>query len=207
MSSTIKLPRLVRALPIALGLITGLLAVAWVGRASAEISSPSGCTDPVLSQSFLAAGDTNWYALAPGQDESGFNGEGWTLSGKASIVSTTLTGGQTWNVLDLPSGSKAVSPVMCVTQDYPKARTMVRNVVGSEGVFFYVSYAGTNTWNTPKNTGQFHGDHSNWTLSGAINLQPPAVAPWQLVRFTFIPGGTKSRFQLYDFQVDPFARH
>jgi hypothetical protein len=44
-------------------------------------------------------------------------------------------------VLDLPSGSKAVSPTICVTTEFPTARTMVRNVVGAEGVFFYVSYA------------------------------------------------------------------
>jgi hypothetical protein len=172
----------------------------------AEITSTSECRDPQLSQQFLSLGDKNWYTLAPGQDANGFNGEGWTLSGGAQILSTTRSNGQAGNVLDLPSGSKAISPVMCVTKEFPKARSMVRNVVGSEGVFFYVSYAGTNTWNVPKNTGQFHGDHSNWTLSGAINLQPPSVEGWQLVRFTFIPGGTKSRFQVYDFWVDPFAR-
>ena len=111
--------------------------------------------------------------------------------------------GTTGTVLDLPSGAAAISPEVCVTSDYPTARGMVRDVVGSEGVFFYVSYEGTSTWATPKNTGQFHGSGTAWTLGGAINVQPYKVSGWQPVRFTFIGGGKTSDFQVYNFQVDP----
>lgn len=175
--------------------------------AQAEITSTAECADAALTQHFLYAGDTNWYAPVPGQDENGFNGEGWTLSGGASIVSTTDATGRPNSALDLPSGSKAVSPTICVTRDFPRARMLVRNVVGSEGVFFYVSYAGTSTWSKPKNTGQVHGSGTAWTLADPINLQPFGVNGWQLVKFTFIPGGKTSRFQIYDFWADPFARH
>jgi hypothetical protein len=168
----------------------------------AEIDNTS-CIYPQLTQTFAWANDLNWYELAPGQDATGFNGAGWKLQNGAQVITTTLSDGSTGQVLDLPSGSRAVSPTMCVDLGFKTARTMVRNVVGGEGVQFYVAYAGTNTWNTPKNTGQVHGDHSDWTLSSPVNVQPSSTSGWQLVRFYFVPGGKTSDFQIYDFNVDP----
>ncbi len=159
-----------------------------------------------FSQAFSWAKDKNWYSLIPGQSVDNFDGAGWTLSGGASVTETTLSDGATASVLDLPSGSKAVSPEVCVTRDFPRARMMVRNVKGSEGVFFYVSYLGTSTWANPKNTGQVHGSGSVWTAANPINLQPYGVADWQTARFTFKPGGKSSRFQLYNVYVDPRMR-
>jgi hypothetical protein len=182
-----------------------VLAAAAAGAARAEVTRTSECTEAELSQHFFPFRDYNMYTQVPGQDTS-FNGAGWTLSDGAAVVSTTDANGHQVNVLDLPSGSKAVSPTVCVTKDFPTARMLVRNLVGSEGVFFYVSYAGTKTWNTPKNTGQVHGNGTGWTLSDPVNLQPFNVSGWQLVKFTLIPGGKNSRFQVYDFWVDPFAR-
>jgi hypothetical protein len=197
--------------PISRFMTTLLVALSLLGAAAttsrADVRSTSECADAALSQHFLSFGDSSWYAPAPGQNGSGFYGEGWTLGGGAGIVSTTDAKGQSINVLNLPSGSKAVSPTVCVTREFPRARMLVRNVVGSEGVFFYVSYAGTDSWNKPKNTGQVHGSGTAWTLADPINLQPNGVDGWQLVKFTFIPGGKTSRFQVYDFWVDPFARH
>jgi hypothetical protein len=183
------------------------LAGAAAGAARAETTSTSECAEAELSQHFLPFKDEKSYAQVPGQDGSGFNAEGWTLSDGAQVVSTTEGKGKEVDVLDLPSGSRAVSPTVCVTKDFPTARMMVRNVVGGEGVYFYVSYAGTKTWNTPKNTGQVHGSDTAWTLSDPVNLQPYSVSGWQLARFTLVPGGKSSRFQVYDFWVDPFARH
>jgi opacity protein-like surface antigen len=188
--------------------LTVLIAVAAASlaapaAASAEPASPGDCTAPALTQPFTAWKDSAWYTLAPGQSSHRFDGRGWTLTGGATVRATTLGDGSQSTVLDLPSGSKAVSPAMCVTKAFPRARSMVRNVKGSEGVFFYVSYLGTKTWDTPKNTGQFHGSNTSWTLSGGINLQPLGTTEWQVVRFTFVPGGNTSDFQLYDFYVDP----
>jgi hypothetical protein len=167
----------------------------------------SMCSDPLLTQPFLSAGDRNWYTLVPGQSPDNFDGGGWTLTGGAKTVTRTLGDGSTGSVLDLPSGSKAVSPTICVTSSYPTARMMVRDVAGSEGVFFDVSYEGTSTWYTPKNTGQVHGAGTAWTLSGSVNLQPFNVAGWQPVRFTLVPGGKTSDFQVYNFYVDPRMRY
>jgi hypothetical protein len=166
----------------------------------------SQCTEAALTQPFLYAGDTSLYTLAPGQTPGKFAGTGWTLSGGASIKETTLENGSSSSVLNLPSGSKAVSPSFCVTNEYPTARTIIRDVVGSEGVFYYVSYLGTSSWENPKNTGQVHGTGTEWTLSDPVNMQPYNVGGWQVVRLTLVPGGTTSDFQLYNLYIDPYKR-
>jgi hypothetical protein len=196
-----------RALRTTLGALScaAVIAVAAATPAVAATTDTT-CSPPALSQPFAAFGDRNFYALAPGGTFDDPAGGGWTLSGGASIVATTQPDRTVSGVLDLPSKAKAVSPIMCITADYPKARMWVRNLKGSEGVFFYVSYIVNGTWTSPKNTGQFHGDHSAWTLSNPMNVQPSSTPGWQQVRFTFIAGGSTSRFQVNDFWVDPRLR-
>jgi len=190
---------------LALGSVVAAFAAVPAQAATTSVDT-STCTNPLLVQPFLSAGDSNWYTLMPGETAGNFDGSGWTLSGGAEIVTTTPSDGSTASVLDLPSGSKAVSPTICVTSEYPTARATVRNVVGSEGVFFYVSYEGTSTWNTPKNTGQVHGAHNAWTLTTPVNVQPYKTVGWQPMRITLIPGGKTSDFRLYDLYIDPHAR-
>jgi hypothetical protein len=188
------------------------LAVLFAGLAATPASAAttqSGhapCSPPLLSQPLLSAGDLNWYALAPGQAADNFAGGGWRLSGGAKIVTTLLADGQIGQVLDLPSGSKAVSPTMCVASGFNTARTMVRDVSGAEGVSFNVSYNGTSTAAMPQNTGQINGNQANWTLSDPVNVQPGNRPGWQHVRFSFIPRGHASDFQIYNFWVDPRMR-
>jgi hypothetical protein len=203
------MPYIVRPRRFPGSIVAACSALLVLGAGSAQAStastaSTSQCTEPQLTQPFLYAGDSNFYTLAPGQTPDSFDGSGWTLSGGASIKTTTVWDGTTGLVLDLPSGSKAVSPSICITSAYPTARMYVRDVVGSEGVFYYVSYEGTKTWETPKNTGQVHGNE--WTLSNPVNMQPEKVPGWQIVRVTLVPGGTKSDFQLYDLYIDPYRR-
>jgi hypothetical protein len=114
--------------------------------------------------------------------------------------------GTTGGVMDLPSKAQATSPVLCITSDFPTARPWVRNIAGSEGVFFYISYFKNGVWTAPKNTGQFHGSQKAWTLATPVNVQPLNTPGWQQVRFTFVAGGNTSRFQVDDFWVDPRAR-
>jgi hypothetical protein len=205
------LSRGARAVGLA-GLIGALLGVVAAHPASAATTIPAAlgstdpatCASPNMSQTFLSVKDHNWYTLAPGQSPEGFTGSGWTLTNGAGIVTTQLQDGQSGSVLNLPSGAVAVSPPICVTSDYPTARTLVRNVVGGEGVQFYVSYQGTLTWEQPQNTGQLHGQQSNWTVSNPVNVQPDHhTAGWQIVRFAFVAGGQTSDFQVYNFYVDP----
>jgi hypothetical protein len=182
--------------------VLSLIAAATAGSAQAAVDT-SACETPEYVQPFLFAKDSNWYTLLPGETAGSFGGEGWELSGGARVVTTTLADGSTSQVLDLPSGSKAVSPVICVTSEYPTARAMVRDVKGSEGVFFYVEYEGTSTWGHPKNTGQVHGAGTAWTAVTPVNMQPYNTAGWQPMRITLIPGGKTSDFQVYDLYVDP----
>jgi hypothetical protein len=194
-----------RAAALSLGIAAAVAGTAQAAT-STTVLDTSSCADPVLSQPFASTHDSNWYTLAPGENADGFGGTGWVLSGGATITTTTLADGSVGTVLNLPSGARAESPVMCVTSAYPVARAEVRDVVGSEGVFFYVGYEGTNTWANPRNTGQMHGNQTAWTLANPVNVQPAGGPGWQPVRFTFVAGGKTSDFQLYNFYVDPHCR-
>lgn len=190
------------------GLLTTAVAVMAASPALAAQIDVSGlgwtdassCSPPALTQPFASAGDSNWYTLTPGETPGSFNGSGWTLTGGASIEGGQAGAG---SVLDLPSGSQAVSPPMCVASDYPTARTMVRDVVGAQGVHIFVAYAGTKTASKAQDVGQVHGQQSAWTLSNTFNIHPGNLPGWQLMRFTLVPDGKSSDFQVYNFYVDP----
>ena len=183
----------------------GVASPALAQQSSLGATSTSQCSDPALTQPFLAWGDSNNYALMPGESPDTFSGSGWTLSGGASIVQTKLSDGTTGAVLDMPAGSTVVSPTVCVSSSYPTARTMIQ---GMSGVFFYVSYLGTSSWTNPKNTGQFHGSsNSAWSLSDGINLQTSSFSGWTLAKFTFVaPAGVPVDSLIYNFYVDPYAK-
>ncbi len=168
----------------------------------------SGCTNPLLSQPFLVNSDRNDYYLAPGQSPDQFVGTGWTLSGGAKVVSTTLADGTTGAVLDLPSRAVARSPVMCVQSNYPTARLWVRNVKGAEGVDFAVAYEGTSTWTSPRSTGSVASTKgSAWDLQVPMNLQPTNAAGWQPMEIQLTGKGNTSEFQVYDLYIDPRMAH
>jgi hypothetical protein len=186
-----------------IGTALGVLIAAFGASPAAAAVDTSQCAAQEFSQAFAFANDSNYYTTLPGDASDEFSGEGWQLSGGASITTETLADGSEGQVLDLPSGSKAVSPVICVTSDYPVARGYVRNVKGSEGVFFYVAYEGTSTWEHPKNTGQIHGKGTAFTLVTPVNMQPFKTAGLQPMRITLVPGGKTSDFEVYDLDIDP----
>jgi hypothetical protein len=168
---------------------------------------PPTCTDPNLTQPFQSFGDQSYYVLAPGESPSNFTGDGWMLLKGANITTGTLADGPTGSVLDLPGGSMAVSPPMCVASNYPTARTMVRNVQGPGGVHVFVTYAGTATWSKAKDGGSAQGKGNAWGLSTNLKLDPANTDGWQIVRFALVAdGGAKNDYQLYNFYVDPYAK-
>ena len=181
-------------------------ALAATATTPAPVASLASCSDRAMSQPFLAWKDSNNYALAPGGSFEALDGGGWALANGARILSTAQPDGTVGGVLDLPSKAQATSPPVCITDAYPTARLWVRNIAGSEGVFFNVQYLRNGVWTAPKDNGQFHGARSDWTLSSPMNVMPDKVAGWQQVRFTFLAGGTKSRFQVNDFWIDPRMR-
>jgi len=206
---------LLRRLGLGLGLAFAAAAAAPAQAkqaATQTASTPvdtSMCAAPALTQPFLSWQDTNWYALAPGQTADSFNGAGWLLSGGAKIVTKSLADGTTGSVLDMPPGSRAVSPTVCLTSDYPDARMMVSNLSGSNGgnVGFSVSYAGTSSATTPVQTGTFkttgnQGVSGGWELSDPVALAPSSSAGWQPMQITLTPSGSKD-FAVYDLYLDP----
>lgn len=161
------------------------------------------CTPLTFSQALQSAGDSAWYTMLPGETPGHLTGSGWTLSGGASIETTTVAGGGPGQVLNLPSGATAYTPPVCINEGFQEARADVNDVRGSEGIQFYIQPWGDNGWGNAQNTGQVH--NNGWALSGEMNLNNN-VNGWELVRFEFQAGGNPnnpSDFQLYNFWLDP----
>jgi len=187
-----------------LGLAVLMATVAAGTAQAAEPTPTSACSQPnyAITQPFAGLGDTNWYTLAPGQGAGGFNGAGWTLTGGAKVVTTTLPDGTRGQVLDLPAGSTAVSPQMCVDSDYPTARANVLDGGPGSGVHVSVSY--TNSKSANQSSGVVNGA-STWGASRVFQLHAGTLSGWQSAQYTF-QGGTGDT-QVYDFYVDPRCSH
>ena len=188
----------------AVGLAVLFAAIA-AGTAQAATSvKTSACDQPdySFSQPFASAKDSNWYTLAPGQNQDSFSGTGWTLTGGAHLVTTTLADGSTGTVLDLPAGATAVSPPMCVSAAYPAARTLVRDLVGPPSVHLYVAYTNTPSWDKPADAGGIPGN-TKWSNSPPLQLHPGNLYGWQQEVFTLTNSVKGTDAQVYDFYVDP----
>ena len=181
-----------------------LFAAATVGSAQASPVRTSACSQPsyTFSQPFSAFRDSNWYTLAPGQSVDSFDATGWILSGGAKLVTTTLADGSTGTVLELPAGATAVSPPMCVSAAYPKARAQVRDLVGAPSIHLFVQYTNTPSWEKPAAVGTFAAQ-TQWVNSQPLNLHPGNLYGWQQEVFTLTGGAKGSDAQVYDFYVDP----
>jgi len=180
------------------------------GAASAASTTVAAtCPGQTFSQVFAPFGDTNLYTLVPGGE---FNSpsEGWTLYNGARIISSARPNGSIGGVLDLPSGSMAVSPGVCVTLQYPSARVWVRDVKGSEGVSVSVAYPGTRlTVTSPQNVGQVRSPQTSWALPNAFNVQPQIAGMTEGTReakFVFTASGRCTEVQLSGLYVDPRMR-
>ena len=198
---------------LGLGIAIAITAAAPAQAATTSIDT-SLCSPPTLSQPFVSWGDMNSYALVAGQSVDDFNAAGWMLRDGAKIVTTALADGTTGSVVDLPSGSSAVSPTICITSDYSSARMMVSNQSGSNRglVAFSVSYAGTSSETNPRLTGTVkttgvRGADGGWELSDPLALEPRRAPGWQPMQITLTARGQKTTdFQLYNLYVDPNAR-
>ena len=169
----------------------------------------STCAHMPLSQALLPFGDTNLYTLAPGGAFS--NAVDWQLANGASVTTSTQPDGTVGGTLELPGKSQATSPVMCITRDYPMARTWVRNISDDEDLRLSVQYwdKEKSEWTKPKETGKFKADKDGkWALSKELDIKPDMDnLGWQQVRFTFHVNGDpdKHRVQVDNFWVDPRA--
>jgi hypothetical protein len=79
--------------------LRGLVAAFAAGPAQAATTSvdTSACSNPLLTQPFLSANDSNWYTLLPGETPGNFDGPGLApVSFKGFAVDATPTCGQPW---------------------------------------------------------------------------------------------------------------
>jgi hypothetical protein len=164
------------------------------------------CPGQTFAQPFEALKDSNYYTLVEGSE---FNGpdEGWELKNGAEIVEGTRPDGSTGGVLDMPSGSYAVSPPVCVTLQYPTARAYVENVQGGGGVAVGVYYAGAKTGPTGQPVGQLNAKQGRgWELSNSFNVKPQLTGSEEgvrEVRFIYANLNKSSDFHLAGLYVDP----
>jgi hypothetical protein len=187
-------------------LVAGVLAVP--AQAMASSSAPasltisgdtSSCTTFGFSEPFLTWKDQNSYELIPGESVGSFDGTGWQLFGGATIVTTTLADGTTGQVLDLPAGSYAVSPVFCVQSNYPSARMMMRQVGKGPGVTFGTAFASRPDAQTG---GQVNSSLDTWKLSNVLQLHQSNAAGWQPMQIGLV-AGNQGEYQVYNLYVDP----
>lgn len=178
------------------------VAIAGPPPGGGTTSTPT-CNAPALAQVYSWAQDANWYAAIPGENWDAMSSSGWTLSGGAKIVSTTLADGVKGGVLDMPSGSKAISPQMCISNSYPFGRTEMKNIKGSAGVAISVSYLGAKGWGNSVPSGSQSGTSTVWSLPSAFTIPPSSVSGWQYAKFTITAQGSSSEYQLSNLYIDP----
>ena len=174
-------------------------------KAAEAHSGQPPCSAPQVSQAFLSFNDTGWYALLNGDAADNFDGVGWKLGGGAHIVTTKLIDGHVGRVLDLPSGSVATSPLVCVSSSFTTARAVMRTRSRNNGggVSVYISSAGSDTRSNPRSLGQLSARGTDWRAADPLSLQSAIRGGWQQVRFALVSHGRRSESQLYRFGLDP----
>ena len=204
--------RFMRKLTFAAGTCLAVLGLssspALAGNLLTEAVNTAPCPGQTFSQPFAALGDYHYYTLVPGSE---FNTppEGWELLGGAHIVTTTRPDGSTGGVLDLPSGSVAVSAPVCVTLQYPSARVTTRTLEGHAGVTVSVTYPETKSETKPKQVATLASTKAGWEASEPFSVLPQLtgkVEETREVRFVFAAGGSSTDTQLYGLYVDPWMR-
>jgi hypothetical protein len=178
-----------------------------VASVSTKVSAALAvCPGQTFSQPFEALKDANYYTLV---QVSQFDGpeEGWELQNGANVVEGTRPDGSAGGVLDLPSGAYAISPVVCVTLQYPTARAWVQNVEGAGGVTVGVYYAGVKSGPVGQAVGQLNARrNAGWELSAPFNVKPQLAGSAEgtrEVRFIFANMARGSDFHVSGLYVDP----
>jgi hypothetical protein len=172
----------------------------------------AACASDTESLAFAQFGDTAHYMLAPGGSfESG--APGWTLS-KAAVVS----GNERYNLvrgshsLAIEPNGTAVSPLVCVSSEYPSFRFVARQLSGGKDAALNVSVRWVNalglTVNSRAGTVQ---SGSSWEPSAVMKLDESLPVGGQAaglltlqVALAFQPSG--GSFAIDDVYIDPYRR-
>lgn len=168
------------------------------------------CPGQTFSQPFESLGDSNFYTLVSGSQFIEGQ-EGWELFHGAQIADEARPDGSSGGVLDLPSGSFAVSPPVCVTLQYPTARAWIQALGSAGSLNVGVFYAGTGYGPAlGKPVGRLGATSGGgWTLSEPFNVKPElggGTEGTREVRFVFANLSRGTEFQLSGVYVDPRMR-
>jgi len=196
-----------RALGLAAILGALLVAPSAASAAYSYSGDTSWCQVGSFTQPFVDLKDLNWYEPAPGFGQEGFDGEGWTLEGGASVATAEVEGTEQ-QVLDLPSGARATSPMLCVQSTYPTARAVMRSVSGGGGVGVFVGYDGQPSWTKPQGAGALKGKASEWTAPPPLNIHPyGGYVGWQPMHIVLEGQGKGLDYQVSQLWIDPRYGH
>jgi len=164
-----------------------------------------------MTQPFLNWGDSHNYFLAPGGDMEGdLTAAGWSLTGGAGTVagneSADVTGNPADSMsLDLPAGSSAMTPAICVTAHDPELRFFALSS-GKKGGTLNVSayFVGSDGKAHLKDLADVKGG-SDWSVTDPVKFHDviqPGPNGNGSVQFVFTPGD-KGDWQIDDLYIDP----
>lgn len=201
-----------RGLLAAAAAMTCLLFASSARANNLLVADANDCGNPDLSQPFLPWLDAaHYFSLGTFED----NAAGWSLSSGAGVTS----GNEPWQVagssdsqsLDLPRGSSATSPTVCVGIDDPAVRFFAKRsgggLLGKLSVLEVDAIVQTNvlgaTVTVPVGvTGTGNGWSPTLPMVVAADLLPLLPGNQTPVAFKFTPIGTAD-WQIDDTYVDP----
>jgi hypothetical protein len=169
-------------------------------------ASAQACSYPAGEAVFSPWGDPRAYVLAPdGGFEAG--GAGWSLEGGATVVSANetsyLNSASDLQSLALPEGSSATSPTLCVNQETPFVRAMVRSSGKGARLRVETIYPDLGVVRTHT----VGGERTEWVpthpLSTSFGRATVTEADSVQIRLTPVSGD----WQVDDLYIDPFARY
>jgi hypothetical protein len=201
----------IRAALAALAATVASAALAAPANAGIITKTATDCDVETFSHPFAKWGDNADYKPVPrGSFEAG--AAGWQLSGGAKIVA----GNETYKVagaadkysLELPSGSKAISPSVCVGLDDPTLRYFVRKnsgLLSTMAVSVRVETSLGLVATVPIGVDLGGSWHPSLPTLVVANLLPLLPGDKTAVQFQFTPllGGD---WQIDDVYVDPYRR-
>jgi hypothetical protein len=184
-------------------------------QAGLLVKSAPDCDSPDSAQVFQPWGDSANYFLAPdGGLEQG--GAGWDLDG-ASVVAgneSFAVSGDGSSALDLPHGSSATSPAVCVGLENPTMRFFVRKT-GDTGLLPALNTLRVDVMiednlgvisslpiGLVSASGEWKPSPRVPVVANLLALLPGAHTP---VAFRFVPQG--GDWQVDDVYVDPYGGH
>jgi hypothetical protein len=191
-------------------LLSAVAAVAAAGLATSSRAADPALFCPAtsaLSTPFTWWGDPSWYVLAPDGGLEG-GGLGWTRAGGAAVRygnEPFRVGGFFDNkMLDLPAGSSATTPPLCIDASYPTMRFFLSGVSsgGSKLTIeaYYVDAYGVGGWRKITTMTTAGG----WQVGKIVKLPEKIQSP--SVQFRFSVSGGFGGYQLDDVYVDPYIR-